>query len=165
MKIGVLFVCLGNICRSPMAEAVFRHMVKERGLSDWFVIDSAGLGGWHVGSPPHEGTRKKLRENNIDASGLVARQIRREDLDNFDYIIVMDEENLQGIQRLARNISTYRASIHRLMDFAPETGTTEVPDPYYNGRFAEVFELVQAGCRGLLDMLIQKHDLKPHSFK
>lgn len=159
MKIGVLFVCLGNICRSPMAEAVFRHLVKERGMEEHFIIDSAGLGGWHVGEPPHEGTRRKLQEHNIDASGLVARQIRREDLDHFDYIIVMDEENLRGVHHLARKVGNHRANIHKLMDFAPEAGKTEVPDPYYNGRFAEVFELVQAGCRGLLETLIERHHL------
>ncbi len=159
MKIGILFVCLGNICRSPMAEAVFRHMVKERGLDEHFVIDSAGIGGWHVGSPPHEGTLRKLRENHVDADGLVARQIRQEDLNTFDYVIVMDDENWRDVAHLARTLGQHRASIHRLLDFAPEVGVTEVPDPYYNGRFSEVYELVCAGCRGLLETLIHKHGL------
>ncbi len=88
----VLFVCLGNICRSPMAEAVFRDLVSREGLEDRIEIDSAGTGDWHIGHPPHQGTRKILNENNISTEGLVARKIKIEDLTEFDYIIAMDLE-------------------------------------------------------------------------
>ena len=157
MKIHVLFVCLGNICRSPMAEAIFRHLVREKGLTEHFVIDSAGLGGWHVGSPPHEGTRNILKEKQIDPSGLIARKIRKEDLNTFDYILVMDRSNLRGVRELARKLERHRAEVRLLMEFAPEKGHSEVPDPYYDGRFSEVYELVEAGCRGFLNYLMNKH--------
>ncbi len=157
VKLRVLFVCLGNICRSPMAEAVFRHLVREKGLTEYFEIDSAGLGGWHVGEPPHEGTRKILEEKQIDGTGLVARQIREEDLNAFDYILVMDRVNLNEIKALADQSGEHRADIRLLMDFAPEKGSSEVPDPYYNGRFSEVYELVEAGCQGFLNKLLREH--------
>src|SRR5690606_26802126 len=92
--IKVLFVCLGNICRSPMAEAIFRDMVKREGLDAYIEVDSAGTGDWHVGKPPHEGTRRLLDSKQISYAGLVARQLTKEDLSTFDYILAMDENNL-----------------------------------------------------------------------
>ncbi len=148
--ISVLFVCLGNICRSPMAEAIFRHQVKEAGLADKIEIDSAGTGDWHIGKPPHEGTRNILIENNISYEGIKARQVAKEDLTNFDYIIVMDDSNLTNLQRLGQ--ATKRPII-RLTDLVPNTSYKEVPDPYYTGNFEEVYDLLTTGCQNLLETI------------
>ncbi|BBW98579.1 MULTISPECIES: low molecular weight protein-tyrosine-phosphatase [Geobacillus] len=155
--VKVLFVCLGNICRSPMAEAVFRHLVKERGLEHVITVDSAGTGSWHVGEPPHAGTRRILSENKIDYSGIRARQVARRDLEEFDYIIAMDATNLNDLRRLAGPRS--RAVIARLLDFVPERETDDVPDPYYTGNFAEVYRLIRAGCEHLLETIMRDHRL------
>src|SRR5262245_6124100 len=98
--IRVLFICMGNICRSPMAEAVFRDLVEQAGLSERFEIDSCGTGGWHAGDPPHRGTLAVLRRYGIDASAQQARRLRAADLADFDYLLAMDAENLDDIARL-----------------------------------------------------------------
>ncbi|GAB7386880.1 low molecular weight protein-tyrosine-phosphatase [Bacillaceae bacterium] len=159
--IRVLFVCLGNICRSPMAEAVFRKLVEDEGLAGSFAIDSAGIGHWHIGKPPHEGTRRILKEHGIDCRGMKARQITADDLRSFDYIVAMDAENCADLRSLSGtgSESERRPQIFRLLDFAPEKGVRDVPDPYYTGNFAEVYELVEAGCRGLLKHIRDKEKL------
>lgn len=145
----VLFVCLGNICRSPMAEAVFRHLVEQEGLADSITIDSAGIGGWHAGEPPHQGTQRILRAKGIAHDSLRARQITSEDFLRYDYIVCMDEENLSALKRMAPK----GKKIVRLLDFAPEVKEANVEDPYYTGRFEYVYELVEAGCKGLLEQI------------
>lgn len=155
-KISVLFVCLGNICRSPMAEAVFRHLVEKEGLSKQFHIDSAGTGDWHVGEPPHHGTRKKLDEHQISYENIYARQVHKNDFQTFTYIIGMDEDNLRNLKRLAKDPSV---QLYRLVDFIPNSTYTEVPDPWYTGNFDETFELVSAGCKGLLEFIKKEHQL------
>jgi len=156
--IKVLFVCLGNICRSPMAEAIFRHLVKERGFEGRIAVDSAGTGSWHVGEPPHEGTRRILNENAIDYSGIRARQVGRRDLEEFDYIIAMDAANLNDLRQLAESNDS-SAVIARLLDFVPDREKDDVPDPYYTGNFAEVYRLVRSGCEHLLEAIIRDHRL------
>jgi protein-tyrosine phosphatase len=153
--IRVLFVCLGNICRSPMAEAVFRHKVAAAGLARTIEIDSAGTGDWHVGEPPHSGTRTILAVYGIDTTGLRARQIDDDDLELFDYIVTMDDANLAQVQSLG----TARAVVRPLLVFAPQTGVREVPDPYYTGGFEEVYRLVDAACDGLLETIRTEHAL------
>ena len=147
MPVRVLFVCLGNICRSPMAEAVFAHLVAEADLGGEIEIDSAGTGSWHVGERAHRGTRNVLSQHEIAYDGR-ARQIVLDDFANFDYILAMDNSNLSNLRRMAPENAT--ATLARLLDFADDPPTEEVPDPYYNGRFEEVFQLVQQGAEGLL---------------
>ncbi len=151
--IRVLFVCLGNICRSTMAEAVFRHGVREAGLEAHFVIDSAGTADWNVGSPPHRGTQRLLHRIGIRDYTHSARQLRPEDLRRFDYILTMDDQNLADALSLSPKGS---ARIMPLLAFAPQLGVSEVPDPYYDGRYEEVYVLIRAGCAGLLQALQQE---------
>lgn len=155
--IRVLFVCLGNICRSPMAEAIFRDLVAKEGLKDQFFIDSAGLGGWHVGQEPHEGTRGILKKYNISGEGLVARRMNQDDLDEFDYIVAMDDENIAGIEQLRKEHP--QAQVAKLLDFVPDTDVSDVPDPYYTGNFEYVYELVIKGCQSLLHKIKVEHHL------
>ncbi len=154
--IKVLFVCMGNICRSPMAEAVFRHQVAEAGLADRFIIDSAGTGSWHVGEPPHRGTLRILAAHGVDPGPQRARQITRADFSEFDYVVAMDEENLRELRRFRHDS---HAKVSLLLDHAPGLGTREVPDPYYTGGFERVYELVEAGCRGLLAHIREREGL------
>ncbi len=148
MSVNVLFVCLGNICRSPMAEGVFQHLVDEAGLSDAIRVDSAGTGSWHVGERAHRGTRNILRKHGIHYDGR-SRQIKAGDFDTFDYILTMDESNLKAVQQMLPKDSA--AQVGRFMDFAPNAPTHEVPDPYYDGRFEEVYTLVLMAAEGLLE--------------
>jgi protein-tyrosine phosphatase len=155
-KVRVLFVCTGNICRSPMAEAVFHHMVAQAGLSDRIEADSAGTGAWHIGQQPHHGTRRMLRELGIEYTHA-ARQVRDADFTDFDYLIALDRGHLSELRHLARSAG---AELALLMDFAPGAQTRDVPDPYYDGRFAEVYTLVEQGCRGLLEHIVKAERLE-----
>ncbi len=152
-KISVMFVCLGNICRSPMAEAIFRKMVADRGLADRFTIASSGTGHWHLGEPPHIGTRLILSEQNIEVGNKRSQLLKKEDFQNFDYVIAMAQENVDDIQYI------HHKNVRRLLEFAPVGYTLDVPDPYYENNFEEVYDLVTAGCKGLLDYIIEKEEL------
>lgn len=147
--IKVLFVCAGNICRSPMVEAVFRDLVAKEGLDDQFYIDSAGTGSWHVGEQAHANTRAILKAANIAYDGR-ARQVSRQDLDNFDYVLAMDNENLSNLRQITAmpyaEISMFLADAL----FDGSVSEVEVPDPYYNGRYEIVFQLANAGSIALL---------------
>lgn len=145
-KVRVLFVCAGNICRSPMAEAIFRELVKKAQLNDKFEIKSAGTGSWHVGERPHRGTREVLLRHAIDVNGMVAKQVTNGDLEYFEYIIAMDNENLSDLQAFQLN----QAKTSRLLDYAQGINARDVPDPYNDGRFELVYELVRIGAEGLL---------------
>lgn len=156
-KISVLFVCLGNICRSPMAEAVFRHQVEQRGLTDYYTIDSAGTAGWHHGNRPHRGTLEVLASHGISSEGMYARQVKTEDFQNFDYLICMDRSNVEDALEFARK--PHQAVVKRLLEWVPEHAShrnADVPDPYYDGRFEYVYDLVDKGCALLLDDLESK---------
>ncbi|MEH7386921.1 low molecular weight protein-tyrosine-phosphatase [Bacillus sp. JJ1521] len=149
--IKVLFVCLGNICRSPMAEAIFRDMVKKDGLANEIQVDSAGTGDWHIGHPPHQGTQTILTKNNVSFEGMKARKVIQADLEQFDYIIAMDSDNMRNLKRMTGTEKT--GQIKRLLDFVEDSKVTDVPDPYYTGNFDEVYELVSNGCKRLLDVI------------
>lgn len=158
--IKVLMVCAGNICRSPMAEAVFQNKVNEAGLGDEIRVDSAGIGSWHAGETAHSGTLRVLKEHGISYNGR-ARQITRADLSTFDYVLAMDTENMSGIERLAASGKS-SAQIRMFLDFAHNAGTVrtlEVPDPYYNGKFEVVYELVNKGSDALLQHIRDQHRL------
>ncbi len=146
----ILFVCLGNICRSPMAEGVFRRLVEEEGLAHRFEIDSAGLGAWHLGQAPDDRAQAAARARGIDISGQSARQVRKEDFDRFDLLLVMDRSNLAELKRSAP--AKARAKIRPFLDFAPNAGTKDVPDPFYGGTegFDRALDLIEAAARGLL---------------
>lgn len=142
----VLFVCLGNICRSPMAEAIFQQLVEDAGLGDQFYIDSAGTGDWHVGEPAHVGTRRVLADNGIVYNGRSRQITRRDTQDPNTYIIVMDSSNMETVKKRFGD----HPRIYRLLDFASQSTLKDVPDPYYTGGFDEVYRLVKDGCEGLL---------------
>ncbi|MEX2535726.1 MAG: low molecular weight protein-tyrosine-phosphatase [Trueperaceae bacterium] len=146
-KVSVLFVCLGNICRSPSAEAVFRQLVEEGGLSDRVQIDSAGTGDWHVGAAPDERATAAAKSRGYELSALRARQVAQDDCMQHDYLIVMDGQNFDAVKELCPN-----ANARRLLDFAPDQKVRDVPDPYYGGEdgFDEVLDLIVEATRGLL---------------
>lgn len=146
--IKIIFVCLGNICRSPMAEAVFRDLVEKEGLADQFEIDSAGTSSYHVGNSAHPGTRRVLQQHGIAGTSR-SRQVNRADLEEADYLIAMDRTNASDLHHTARRLPL-NGRVHLLLDFAPGVRLQDVPDPYYAGNFEDVYRLVEAGCRGLL---------------
>jgi protein-tyrosine phosphatase len=157
--VRVLFVCSGNICRSPMAHGLFQHLVDSAGLGDQIEVESAGTGSWHVGESPHRGTLNMLSQHGIDFMHR-ARQIRRADLARYDYILAMDDDNLANLHYLAdHQTQPRRVHISLFMDFAPQAGVREVPDPYYSGRFAEVYTLVAQASEGLLQHIREQHNL------
>lgn len=144
-----------------MAEAVFTEMVRRAGLEDAIEADSAGTGDWHVGAPAHRGTRNILREHGIEYSGC-GRQITGEDLDVFDYIVTMDNDNFSDVRALSNGVG--RARITPLLEYSAQataSGVREVPDPYIVGGFDITFRLVWSGCNGLLEAIVREHDLRP----
>lgn len=147
--VKVLFVCLGNICRSPMAEAIMRDLVEKEGLSEKISVDSAGTGSWHIGEPPHKGTVKKLAEYNVSTEGLVARLFSKKDFEEYDYIVGMDESNIRNISRITGQPDDPK--VIRLLDLTD--AKKDVPDPYYTGDFQETYDLVSEGCRVLLEKI------------
>jgi protein-tyrosine phosphatase len=151
--VRVLFVCLGNICRSTMAEALFAHKVRLGGLQDRFEADSAGTGHWHVGRPPHPGTQEILRRNGVRYEHR-ARLITAQDLNEFDYIVPMDSENLADVRRLGKG----SAQIRTMMSFDPAAEVADVPDPYYDGQFDRVYRLLDRATSMLLETLCRNHE-------
>ncbi len=148
-RVRICFVCLGNICRSPTAEACFLHVIEEVGIADRFVVDSAGTGGWHVGEPAHPDTRAAARARGVEIRS-VARQFTSADYDRFDYVIAMDTQNRANLLRLAKD-ERARAKVHLFRDFDPASPKDEdVPDPYYEGGFDMVFDVCDAAAKGLL---------------
>lgn len=156
-SVEVLFVCLGNICRSPTAEVLFRHLVVSEGLAEAIHIDSAGTGDWHIGKPPDRRSQEVALQRGHDISELRARQVSAEDFHRFDYIIAMDTQNLANLE--AMKPADFKGHLGLLLSFG-HSDEREVPDPYYGGEegFYHVIELIEDAVHGLLDD-IRKHYL------
>lgn len=155
-KVSVVFICMGNICRSPTAEAVFRQRVEAAGLADRVQIDSAGTHAYHIGNPPDARSMKTAAARGYAMDSLRARQVTAQDIAAFDYVLAMDEENLSILQRLASTENPNKPRL--LMDFAPHFGRRDVPDPYYGGAqgFEQVLDMIEAASDGLLAELRQR---------
>ncbi len=154
-KHRLLFVCLGNICRSPMAEGVFRRVVEDEGAMHRFEIDSAGLGDWHAGQAPDSRAQEAAKTRGVDISGQCARQVRAEDFDRFDLLLAMDRSNHADLLMLAPEAARHK--VRFFLDFAPHKGAKEVPDPFFGGKegFDHALDLIEAAARGLLtEMLV-----------
>jgi protein-tyrosine phosphatase len=158
MPIHVIFISQGDICRAPMAEGVFTHLVREAGLEDQITVDSCGTDRWHLGQRTHRKARRVLEEHGISYRRW-ARRIKKTDLDKADYLIVMDSSNLARIKKLGQRAGGTDTGVELLLTYAPEVGLSNVPDPYYTGEFLESYRLVEAGCRGLLAYIREKHGI------
>ncbi len=153
----VLFVCLGNICRSPTAEGVFKHIVEKTGLTNQIFIDSAGTGSWHIGNPPDRRAIDAAALRGIDISELKARQVTAVDAVEFDYLIVMDNQNLYDLRNLSDR--AYHHKINLFLSYADNYSESEVPDPYYGGSqgFSRVLDMIEDASQGLLHEIRQNH--------
>lgn len=147
--IRVMFVCHGNICRSPMAEFLLKDMVDKRGISDRFIIESAATTNEEIGNPVYPGTRKRLAREGISVDGKFAKRLRRDDYDKFDLIIGMDEENMRDMKRLFGGDSD--GKVYKMMEFAGID--RDVADPWYTGDFEATYDDIYEGCIGLLNFL------------
>ena len=153
--VRVLFVCMGNICRSPLAQGVFENVLWREGLEGVALVDSAGTGAWHIGSPPDERAQRSASLRGLDLSLQRARRISRDDCDAFDYILTMDEENYRVVASLCRG----SAVVSPFLDFAANSPEREVPDPYYGGPegFDHVLDFVEEASEGLLADICERH--------
>lgn len=150
--IGVLFVCMGNICRSPAAQGIFEYQLAEAGLADRVRVDSAGTHAYHVGERPDARMQSAAARRGYDLSTQRARHVQTEDFTRFNYVLVMDQANYETLH--ARRLPPQKVStIQFLMSYAPESGVIEVPDPYYGGSegFERVLDLVELACTGLIE--------------
>ncbi len=154
--VRVLFVCLGNICRSPLAQGVFEDVLRREGLENEVFVDSAGTGSWHVGSAPDVRAQRSASLRGIDLGSQRARRITLDDCRSFDYILTMDEENYRAVAALCRE---GRAEVRPFLDCAPERVESEVPDPFYGGPegFDHVLDLVEEASKGLLQNIRKQH--------
>lgn len=153
--VRVLFVCLGNICRSPTAEGVFRDLVQREGLDGEITIDSAGTHAYHIGEPPDSRAQAEARRRGIDISALRGRQARPGDFEQFDYVLAMDAENHRNLMAICPNGREDR--LHLCLDFAANVDRREVPDPYYEGGFDRVYDMIEDAAQGLLADIRAKH--------
>lgn len=150
--IKILFVCHGNICRSPMAEFVMKDLVRQKGLQDSFLIASAATSTEEIGNPVHYGTRSKLSQYGISTAGKYAVQMKKSDYDKYDYLIGMDSANRRNIQRIAG--SDPEGKIHNLLDYAENP--RDISDPWYTGNFDITYEDILEGCQALLLYILQQ---------
>ncbi|NOQ35381.1 MAG: low molecular weight phosphotyrosine protein phosphatase [Methylococcaceae bacterium] len=159
-KIKVLFVCMGNICRSPTAEGVFTRLVKEKQLLDQFEIDSAGTHAYHIGEQPDHRSQKTAKEHGIELSHLRARKVIYGDFDDYDYLLAMDNDNYDIMINACP--SHHHDKIKYFLDYAPQLGFREVPDPYYGGEhgFENVLNMIEAASTGFLEFLKTSGEIK-----
>ena len=157
MKTKILFVCMGNICRSPTAEGSFRSIVSKQDLSDFFEIDSAGTHAYHVGNPPDSRSQQTARKYGIDLSSQRARKVHESDFYYFDHIIAMDTDNIEILKSICPTDS--QSQIKLLLDYVPDAGFQCGPDPYFEGKFDEVFEMVYEACTSFLENLEKKPNI------
>jgi protein-tyrosine phosphatase len=156
-KVKVLFVCMGNICRSPTAHGVFERLVKDSGMSDWIEVDSAGTHAYHVGEQPDRRSQQTALTHGLDLSYIRARRVRSEDFDYFDYVLAMDQNNYRDLSQLCSLDNCHK--LHLFLSFAPQLKSQiEVPDPYYGGAkgFDNVYSMVAQASEGLIQH-IQNH--------
>jgi protein-tyrosine phosphatase len=158
--VRVLFVCMGNICRSPTAEGVFRHFVLQHGLQEHIYIDSAGTHSYHIGCEPDHRTQAAAKLRGFDLSSLRARKISSKDFEEFEYILTMDRINYEEVLR--KSPPQHRHKIRLFLSYAEDIQEEEVPDPYYGGNkgFEHVLDLVENAAKGLLDKLVELHRLQ-----
>jgi low molecular weight protein-tyrosine phosphatase len=158
MSVNVLFVCLGNICRSPTAHGVFQQLVVKNRLSDQVAVDSAGTGDWHIGHSPDKRATQKAAERGYDLSPLRARLVTQDDFNRYDYVLAMDYSNLNDLNVMCP--SGYQGELKLFLPYG-RLDEEEVPDPYYgeDGGFDHVLDLVEQASQGLLDYMIKKHQL------
>lgn len=150
--IKVLFICLGNICRSPMAEFVFKDMVRTRGLEGEFYIASAATSTEEIGNPVHQGTREKLRSLGISTAGKHAVQMKREDYEDYDYLLGMELQNLSNMRLISGGDPEHK--MYRLLDFS--SLPRDIADPWYTGNFDVTYDDIKEGCQAFLDYLFEK---------
>ena len=163
-KVSVVFVCMGNICRSPTAEAVFRRYVENAGLAECILIDSAGTHDYHIGDPPDSRAKRAAQQRGYDMSSLRGRQVEENDFQRFDYVLAMDRANLAILQRLVPPASD--AQVRLFLDYARHHAEHEVPDPYYGGAegFERVLDMVEDAAQGLLQNIRERHfDTPPNA--
>lgn len=156
--VKVLFVCMGNICRSPTAEGIFRHLVREAALEEQILIDSAGTHDYHIGKPPDRRAQAAAAQRGYDLSALRGRQVARSDFDEFDYILAMDAENLANLNRIKP--PQYRAQVGLFLEHSRRFSEREVPDPYYGGAqgFEHVLDMVEDAAAGLLERILRDRE-------
>lgn len=158
-KIGVLFVCMGNICRSPTAQGVFHKLVEHHGLEHHVVVDSAGTHAYHVGHAPDQRAQRTAIQRAVDISGLRARRVEAEDFERFDYILAMDLENYERLQGICP--AGHEHKLRLFLEFAPHVEEREVPDPYYGGPggFERVLDMIEAAAEGLLEEIRRERSI------
>jgi protein-tyrosine phosphatase len=159
MSVKVMFVCMGNICRSPTAHGVFRKLVEDEGYADDIYIESSGTHAYHIGEPPDSRAQQTAHERGINLSDLRGQRIKSSDFAEFDYLLPMDQDNYEIL--LSSSPKEHHGKIKMFLSFAPTLTSREVPDPYYGGPsgFDQVFDMVEAGSRGLLDDIKEKYGL------
>lgn len=157
--VKVLFICMGNICRSPTAEGVFRAVVEEAGLSHRFEIDSAGTHAYHIGEPPDQRAQQAALGRGVDLSNQRARRVKESDFEYYDFVLAMDRDNLGNLSYSCAD--EHSDKLQLFLDYAEHMNESEVPDPYYGGPqgFEHVLDLIEAASRGLLEHIQAKHNL------
>ena len=159
VNVSVIFVCMGNICRSPTAQGVFAKLVENQGLADFIVIDSAGTHAYHIGEPPDARASAAAMNRGIDLSSQQARRVGPDDFERFDYVLAMDNDNYEILATSCP--SGYESRLRLFLEFAPDLEAREVPDPYYGGTsgFERVLDMIEQASAGLLADIRQQHDV------